>query len=336
MDRINAMRLFVRAAETGSFSATAREADQPQSNVSKQIAALERHLGVRLLARTTRRLTLTEEGARFFEQARRIVHEVTELEAATRKAGSGLSGRIRLGGAVGFGRSILLPKLKAFLAAHPGLSIEFRQSDELTNLVAEGLDLTIRIGELRDSALVARPLGITHRCAMASAEYLAGAPPLQLPADLARHNCILYTGVTRPDLWHFEGPEGPSSVRVQGNLHCSNSEGVRAAVLAGMGVSYSPDWLYLEELESGAVRRLFPGHTGRVVPVHAVYAAGRAQPLRVRRLVDFLEAEFARDPYVSKSGAHPGAPAVARPGSSVPAGRTRRTARPVRAAAAAR
>jgi DNA-binding transcriptional LysR family regulator len=302
LDRINAMRLFVRAAETGSFSAVAREADQPQSNVSKQIAALERHLGVRLLARTTRRLTLTEEGTRFYNEARRIVHEVAELEESTRKSGNGLTGRIRLGAAVGFGRSILLPKLKKFLDAHPGLSIEFRQTDEITNVVAEGLDLTIRVGELRDSSLVARPLGITHRCAMAAAAYLDGAPPLRTPADLARHNCILYTGVARPDLWYFEGPNGPCNVRVQGNLHCNNSEGVRAAVLAGMGVSYSPDWLFLEELGSGMVRRLFPTRMGRVVPVHAVYAAGRAQPLRVRRLVDFLEAEFAHDPFVSRRG----------------------------------
>jgi DNA-binding transcriptional LysR family regulator len=194
-----------------------------------------------------------------------------------------------------------MPKLKAFLAAHPGVSVELRQSDEVSNLLAEGLDLTIRIGELRDSSLVARQLGITRRCAMASGEYLAGAPRLKTPADLANHNCILYTGVARPDVWPFEGPKGAVSVRVQGNLYCSNSEGIRAAVLSHMGVSYSPTWLCPEELESGAVRELFPGYVGRIVPVHAVYAAGRTQPLRVRHLVDFLEAEFALDPYVSKA-----------------------------------
>ena len=302
MDRLSAMQLFVRAAETASFSAAAREAGQPQSNVSKQIAALERHLGVRLLARTTRRLTLTEEGSRFYDEARRIVHEVTELETATRKAGSGLSGRICLGASVGVGSTILMPLLKAFLAAHPGVSLELRQSDELSNLVAEGLDLTIRIGELRDSSLVARQLGSTRRGAIASVTYLEGAPALAVPEDLARHNCIVYTGMARPDLWLFEGPRGPLTVRVQGNLHCSNSAGMRAALLAGMGVSYSPLWLYAEELRSGAVREVLPAYPGRVVPIHAVYAAGRTQPLRVRRLVDFLAAELARDPYVAPAG----------------------------------
>lgn len=302
MDRLSAMRLFVRAAETSSFSAAAREAGQQQSNVSKQIASLESHLGVRLLARTTRRLTLTDEGLRFYNEARRIVDEVAALEEATRKSGNSLTGRIRLGAAVGFGRSVLLPKLKGFLDLHPDLTIELRQSDELTNVVADGLDLTIRIGELRDSSLVVRPLGITHRCAMASVDYLKHAPPITKPSDLTRHNCVLYTGIAQPDVWHFDGPDGACSVRVNGNLHCSNSEGIRAAILAGMGVSYSPDWLYLDELENGQVRRLLPEFKGQVVPVHAVYAAGRAQPLRVRRLVDYLEAQFARDPYVRKSG----------------------------------
>jgi DNA-binding transcriptional LysR family regulator len=147
-----------------------------------------------------------------------------------------------------------------------------------------------------------RLLGMTQRFAVASTEYLAGAPALRAPADLARHNCIVYTSTATPGLWHFDGPKGACGIRVRGNLHCNNSEGVRAAVLAGMGVGYSPDWLFLEELKNGTVRKLFPSYRGRVVPVHAVYAAGRAQPLRVRRLVDFLEEEFARDPYVSRNG----------------------------------
>jgi DNA-binding transcriptional LysR family regulator len=303
MDRLSAMQLFVRAAENGSFSSTAREAGQLQSSVSKQIAALEKHLGVRLLARTTRRLTLTEEGAHFYDEARRIVDDVAALDESTRKASHSLNGRIRLGAAVGFGRSILMPKLKKFLELHPGISIEFRQSDEMANVVAEGLDLTIRIGELRDSSLVARSLGITHRCAMASAVYLEQAPPIKAPSDLTKHNCIAYTGVAQPDTWFFQNSKGSTTVRVKGNLQCSNSEGIRAAVTSDMGISYSPTWLFLEELKRGMVQKVLPHHRGRVVPVHAVYAAGRAQPFRIRNLVDFLEAEFARDPFVSKEQA---------------------------------
>lgn len=303
MDRLSAMQLFVRTAENGSFSSTAREVGQLQSSVSKQIAALESHLGVRLLARTTRRLTMTEEGSRYYDQARRIVDEVAALEESTRKASNSLKGRIRLGAAVGFGRSVLMPKLKKFLALHPDLSIDFRQSDEMSNVVAEGLDLTIRIGELRDSALIARQLGVTHRCPMASARYLAEHDPIKSPADLAKHNCIVYTEIAQGDVWLFQNAKKSSTLRVKGNLQCSNSEGIRAAVMSDMGVSFSPTWLFRDELDSGAVQKVFPNLWGRVVPVHAVYATGRAQPLRIRELVEFLEAEFAHDPFVSQSQA---------------------------------
>jgi DNA-binding transcriptional LysR family regulator len=186
---------------------------------------------------------------------------------------------------------------------HPDLSVELRQSDEMANVVAEGLDLTIRIGELRDSSLVVRNLGVTHRCAMASAAYLDQAAPIKVPSDLTKHNCIAYTGVSQPNAWLFQNARGATTIRVKGNLQCSNSEGIRSAVLSDMGVSYSPTWLFMTELQAGTVRKVFPNHRGRVVPVHAVYAAGRAQPLRIRKLVDFLEVEFSRDPFVSKEQA---------------------------------
>lgn len=165
MDRLQAMQTFVRVVESGSFSAVAREANTTQSAVSKQIAALERLLGAKLLSRTTRSLAITEEGQRYFEQAQRIVADVVEAESVVRGASQQLNGWLRVAAAVGFGRLVLLPIVQRFLAAHPGVRVDLRLNDGFVDLVEEGIDVTVRVGELADSGLLARRVGTTRRLA---------------------------------------------------------------------------------------------------------------------------------------------------------------------------
>ncbi|PTT92969.1 LysR family transcriptional regulator, partial [Pelomonas sp. HMWF004] len=215
MDRLTAMQTFVRVVESGSFSAVAREAHTTQSAVSKQVAALERELGACLLSRTTRSLALTEEGERYFEQARRLVAEIAEAENSLRQGEQQLTGWLRVAASVGFGRLKLLPLVKSFLAAHAGVKIDLRLNDGFVDLVEQGIDVAVRIGELADSSLVARRIGTSRRVLVASRQYLRSLPKgvkaPQVPEDLLRLNCIVYTELATQNVWSFTAGAGASA-----------------------------------------------------------------------------------------------------------------------------
>lgn len=301
MDRLAAMQTFVRVVERGSFSAVAREAHTTQSAVSKQVAALERALGARLLSRTTRSLALTEEGEAYFEQARRLVAEIAEAESGVVRGRQQLKGWLRVAASVGFGRLKLLPLVKSFLAAHPGVKVDLRLNDGFVDLVEQGIDVAVRIGELSDSSLVARRIGTTTRALMASRAYLRHLPrglrAPQVPQDLARHNCIVYTELAAGNAWTFmAGPGAPAevgsavTVRAEGNLQTNSSEVVRAAVLSGMGIGYTPNWLFEDELARGELQVLLPDWPAPPLPVHLVCPAQRLQSAKVKAFGDHLAA----------------------------------------------
>ena len=298
MDRLTAMQTFVRVVESGSFTAVARESRTTQSAVSKQVAALERTLGARLLSRTTRSLALTEEGERYFEQARRLVAEIAEVESSLRQ-GEQLTGWLRVAASVGFGRLKLLPLVKSFLAAHPGVRIDLRLNDGFVDLVEQGIDVAVRIGELADSSMVARRIGTTRRALVVSRSYLRELPkglgPPRVPDDLLRHNCIVYTELSTQNAWTFTaGPGAPEqpgtqvTVRAQGNLQTNSSEVVRAAVLAGMGVGLSPTWLFEDELARGELKVLLPDWPAPSMPVHLISPSQRRQSAKVKAFADHL------------------------------------------------
>lgn len=299
MDRLQAMQTFVRVVESGSFSAVAREAGATQSAVSKQVAALERLLGARLLSRTTRSLALTEEGQRYFEEAQRIVAEVAEAESVVRGASQQLSGWLRVAAAVGFGRLVLLPIVQRFLADHPGVRVDLRLNDGFVDLVEEGIDVALRVGELADSGLLARRIGTTRRLVVASRGYVRrharGAAAPREPGDLLRHNCIVYTELTTRNEWRFTAGPGAiaavgtrQSVRVAGNLQSNSSEVVRAAVLDGHGIGYSPVWLFADELARGDVVQLLPDWLAPELPMHLVSPPSRRGSAKVRVFGDYL------------------------------------------------
>lgn len=300
MDRLAAMQVFVRVVEAGSFSAVARAIGSTQSAVSKQVAALEAHLGVKLLSRTTRAHSMTDEGRAYFETSARLVRELEEAELALRSGEGAVLGTLRVGASVGFGRQVLFGLVRDFMAQHPALRVDLQLNDSFVDVVGDGLDVAIRIGDLGDSSLLAQRVGTTQRAVMASralAAQLANEQRLPTqPSDLARHDCIIYSGLATRNQWVFDATEtsAPSSVAVAGRFSSNSSEVVRDAVLAGMGLGFSPTWLFGQELKSGEVVRLLPQFSPHPLPIHAIYPASRRGSAKVAAFVQQVRAGLAR------------------------------------------
>jgi DNA-binding transcriptional LysR family regulator len=299
MDRLQAMHTFVRVVEAGSFSSVARELSSTQSAISKQVAALERHLGARLLARTTRSLSLTEEGERYFEQARRLVAEVAEAEAGVQRGRALLSGWLRVSASVGFGQRVLMPLLRSFVAEHPAVKIDLKLSDGFIDLVEQGIDVAVRIGELApDSGLVARRVATAERSLFASRGYIASRPArqrrLKVPADLLEHDCIVYTELVTRNAWTLHTPDGSAvTVRVNATFQTNSSEGVRAATLEGLGITYSPNFMFDDALARGEVVRLLPDWNARPLPIHLLSTPERRGAAKVRAFGEHVAAALA-------------------------------------------
>jgi DNA-binding transcriptional LysR family regulator len=303
MDKLSAMRTFVRVVESGSFTAVAAELSSTQSAISKQVAALEKELGAKLLVRTTRSLALSEEGARYFEQARRLVAEIAEAESDLRQGEAQLSGWMRVAASVGFGRLKLMPLVKTFVAAHPDVKVDLRLHDGFIDLVEQGIDVSVRIGDLPDSGLIARRVGTSQRMLMAHRDYLKTlAPGISAPVqpeDLSQHNCIVYTEMSNRNQWTFRAgatattQAGSSkTVRVEGSLQTNSSEVIRAAVISGMGIGYSPTWLFEHELASGEVVRLMPGWESPASPIHLISPPERKHSAKVKAFVEHVAMAF--------------------------------------------
>lgn len=291
MDRYQAMATFVRVVETGSFSAAARQLNVGQPAVSKTIAQLEERLQVSLLIRSTRGLTPSEAGQRFYDRARASILEAEEAELAARGAGAGLSGVLRLAAPTTFARLHVVPALPRFLERHPELSIEVILDDRLIDLVAEGVDLSLRLGALADSTAVARRIGSGGRSVMATPDYLARRGLPQTPADLAGHEAVVHTQL--PDGWFFSRDGAAVSVTVSGRLRVNAAEGVRAAVLAGAGLTVASDWMFGPELQSGEVVRVLEAWSLPRIELWAVHPAGRMITAKARVFTDFVEAALA-------------------------------------------
>lgn len=299
MDKLQAMTTFVRVVEAGSFSAVANQSNTTQSAVSKQVSALERVLGAKLLTRTTRSLALTEEGERYFEQARRLVAEVAEAEDVLRKGEQQLTGWLRVAASVGFGRLKLMPMVQSFLGEHRNVKIDLRLNDGFIDLVEQGIDVAVRIGELPDSGLLARRVATTHRMPVAHRSYVRalakGNKAPKVPEDLLRHNCVIYTERAMPNAWTFTAGAGASeptgttrTVRVEGNLQTNSSEVIRASVLGGMGIAYAPTWLFDRELADGEVQRLLPDWEGPAVPINLVSPPERRHSAKVKAFAEHI------------------------------------------------
>jgi DNA-binding transcriptional LysR family regulator len=289
MGRLREMEMFVRVVETGSFSAAARDLNIGQPAISKTIAGLEDRLGVRLLVRSTRQLSPTEAGIAFYERALRAITEANEAEAAAQGAGAGLEGRLRICAPVTFARLHLVPRLGAFLDAHPKLRLELVMDDRSIDLVAENIDAALRMGALTDSALTARKLTQGERLVVASPVYLARRGVPFTPADLLEHDAIIYGQSSGGEEWRFRRGTSETSVHTQTRLTLSAAEGVRAAVITGQGYSISSRWMFAPELESGEVVSVLDEWTLPSMDLWVIYPSGRLTSTKARAFVKWFE-----------------------------------------------
>lgn len=296
MDILGPMQTFVRVVDAGSFTAVANQLNTTQPTISRQIAALEEHLGARLLTRTTRSLTLTDDGRAFYEHALRALEALGEAENAVGRRRSKPSGLLRMATPVVFGRLHIVPRLPAFLSRYPDVSIDLVMSDTFTDLAEQGIDLAIRVGEITDPTLIAKRIGIVRRVTVASPTYLKAHGTPRAPSDLSDHNCIVYTRLSTGNRWLFEGPSGPMVIEVRGRYKADNSEAVREGVIAGLGIAVIPAFAFSTEIESGKIKVLLKSHEPKPLPMHAVYPSRRFVPLKVRAMIDYLTHEFALDP----------------------------------------
>jgi DNA-binding transcriptional LysR family regulator len=295
VDRFQAVSTFAKVVELGSFARAAERLSMSASAVSRQVADLEAHLDVRLLNRTTRKLSLTEPGQAFYERCVQLLAELEEAESSVRAATVLPKGTLRLTCGVSFGVRYLAPAMAEFAAQHPQLVFDLDLSDRAVDLVEEGFDLGVRIGHVGHQGLVSRRIGWTRPVCCASPEYLKqrGAPTT--PEELTKHECLTYTHVPVPNVWTFTDRGGAThAVRITARHRTNNGRMGAALAVDGMGVIFEPDFIVAPEVRSGRLVRLLPGFEPARSPIAAVYPSRRHLSAKVRSFVDFLAARFAR------------------------------------------
>lgn len=294
MDRLDVMTLFARVVETGSFSRAAGECGIGQPTASKQVAALERRLGVRLLERSTRRLRATEAGQEYYQGCRRMLDEVDDIETRVGAGVQAMAGRIRVACPMAFGRLYVAPVVIGFMAAYPRATVDLVMDDRYVDLVEQGADLSIRIANLEpDSLLHARRLGDGPRAIVGAPSYLRrhGAP--REPEDLARHAFAVYANFQDPESLRLRRGDELREARIRASLRVNNAEVMLSAARAGLGLSVLPLWCAAEDLQRGTLRRVLPQWQPPASGIWAVYASARHQPLRVRSFLDYLARRLA-------------------------------------------
>lgn len=301
MDRLTSMETFVRVAEAGSFSAAARQIGVGQSAVSKMIAMLEERLGARLVTRSTRRLSLTEDGRRYLEAARVAIEAAQAADQLVGDRAVKPSGRLRVAASIAFGRLHIVPRLAQFFESYSDIDVELLLSDRFVDMIGEGVEVAIRIGTLSDPGLVARRIGSISRITVARPEYWEARGRPERPEDLTAHECLIYTELAKADLWEFQSLDGPISVKVAGRFRTNCSDAMREALLAGLGVGVTPYWMWRDELAEGRLERVLTAYEPTPRPVQAVFPERRLISPKVRAFVDFLTEQFRNEPSLSSS-----------------------------------
>jgi len=296
MEQITAMRLFTRVVQTGSFSAVARESGISQSSVSKNLAALEAKLGARLLARTSRKLKLTEVGCDYYERCLPILMEIDEAEATVRSMTSNPSGVLRVNVPVSFGQRHVIPRMPEFMRAYPNVKLDIMLLDRQVDLVAEGVDVAIRIDILDDSSLIARRLGDSPRLLVASKSYLQKHGRPNHPDELKNFDCLVYSLLSTGNIWHFLHQGKEFTVGVKGNFQANNGDALQQMALAGAGIMALPKWMSHPHIENGELEPILTEYTLQGFPIQAVYPQNRYVPSKVRSFVSFMQQSFASDP----------------------------------------
>jgi DNA-binding transcriptional LysR family regulator len=293
VDRFAAMDVFVRVLETGSFSAAARQLGIGQPAVSRAVSALEEHLGVRLLLRSTHGLAPTEAGRQFHAHARAALDKAEEAELAARGAGAALTGRLRVSAPVSLARLHVVPHLQSFLAEHPALELDVVMDDRPIDLVEDGIEVALRMGALSDSTMTARRIGQSRRLVLATPDYLARRGEPASPAELLEHQAVVLLQPGVGTHWTLRKGSAEVALTMRGRARFTSAEGVRAAVCAGLGYTIASEWMFAPELASGAVRALLTEWALPTIDLWAVFPPGRRASAKARAFAAFVEARLA-------------------------------------------
>jgi DNA-binding transcriptional LysR family regulator len=301
---------FHSVVKHSSFAKAAEELALSPSGVSRIVTRLEERLGVRLVQRTTRSLSLTEAGTAFYARASQILADLSDAEAEVQKATALPRGNLRITASVTFGRHYVSPLLEELLAKYPELAIDLTLTNRFVDIIDEGIDLAIRIGALSDSRLIARRLCSNQRVLVAAPSYVARRGVPRHPDELAEHDCIIYTGFARAREWKLIGPDGPTTVAVTGRLATNNFEVLGDAVRKGAGITVGPTMSVHESLHSGELVRVLDQYQFEPSAIFAVYPSARQLSSKVRAMVDFLVERFGDPPSWDRSlaGKVPGFP----------------------------
>lgn len=292
---LNALRTFERVAATGSFTAAARHFHMAVSSVSRQVGSLEKSLGIRLLYRHTRAVTLTEAGQQYYEQIRGTLEQLDQATEALKSPPRAPSGTLHINSPVAFGRHQVVPLLRGFQTRYPDVRAELLLTDALTDPVREGSDITFRVGQLADSSLIARPLAPMHYVVAAAPAYLLEHGTPKTPEALKDHDCLLYQGQMGRQRWYFEHPESrePVAYELTGSLYSNDADSLLQAAILGQGIVLFPTWLMNESLASKQLVRLLSTWRCEVVPerrmIHVLTTDGRLRTPKVAAFMNYLQ-----------------------------------------------
>jgi len=297
MDRFDSIVAFARVVEAGSFARAADRLDLSVSAVSRHVSELEAHLGVRLLNRTTRRLSLTESGQMFYERCVQLLADLEEAEQAVTAAAVVPRGTLRITASISFGAGYLGPVIAEFQQRHRELRFDVDLSDRAVDLVDERIDLAIRIGGIGSHALIARRIGSAQMVCCAAPAYVARHGEPRTPADLARHACLTYEYSSEGNLWRFNDAAGAAhDVKVTGHAHSNNGAMLAALAVAGVGITVEPDFIVAADVRAGRLVRLLRDYAPPAININAVYPSRRHLSAKVRAFIDFVALRFERDP----------------------------------------
>jgi DNA-binding transcriptional LysR family regulator len=304
MDRFHELHAFIAVVEAGGFSAAARRTGDSQSAVSKAVGALEQRLGVRLFNRSTRSVTLTDQGQHYYDRTKPLVDEMDEAEGELTSSTLKVSGPIRIAAASTFGRLHIVPLIPELLSRYPGLQLDLVLSDFVRDMVDDRIDLAIRVGPVNDPDAVVKRVASTPLVCVGSRRYFAQHGIPQTPADLVNHNCLLYGGLTESANWPFVGPQGRYSVPVRGNLSSNSVETLRAGVLAGVGIGLFAQVSLADELSDPEVITVLGEFIRDARDVSLIWPRRRFVPARVRHATDFFATALAQRLGKGNAGVH--------------------------------
>jgi DNA-binding transcriptional LysR family regulator len=290
MNNVQQMLAFATAARNGSFAKAARELSQTPSTIAKSIGRLEAQLGVKLFHRTTRQVSLTTDGQQLFAQCQRILDEVELLRSFAAGARGEFSGLLRIEAPLTYGKRVVMPVIAKLLERHPKLRIDLRLTDDISDLVRDGLDAVVRTGALEDSRLVARPIGRQQLVVVGSPAYLAQAGRPRSPADLERHRCLVFrmpsSGRDRP--WQFRIDGGATEIQPDARLRLGDGEALVDAASAGLGLVQVPDYMAADAHGAGRVVEVLRDFRPAPIPINVLYPSARMLPPRVRAFIDAM------------------------------------------------